>query len=292
MDLFFQQIISGIASGSLYALIALGFTLIYKATDILNFMQGELIMIGAYAGFTCITLLKLSYFSAFLVTLVISGLIGIMLERIFIRSIIRSSITIIIMVTVALGIIFRSMARNIVGDDVYRFPYAFGNNEPIHLGYILITPQSIFIIVISVLIMSLLYSFFKFTRIGKAMRATQQSQKTAKLMGINTGFIYSLTWAINSLLTATTGIMIAPLVGGISPEMGWVAVKGFTAAILGGFTSLPGSVVGGFLLGVLENLSGGYISSSFKDIIVFLILIAALVFKPTGLFGKKSGRKV
>jgi branched-chain amino acid transport system permease protein len=184
----------------------------------------------------------------------------------------------------------QSAARLIWGDDVHPFPPLFDPRVKKVYG-VLITPQNVFVVIIAAGLMLTLFLFFQFTKIGKAMRATQQSLEAASLMGISVKRVFSLSWGISSALGGMTGVLIAPLVG-ISPGMGWIAIKALAAAILGGFNSLPGTIVGGVFLGVVENLAGGYISSAAKDITAFVVLILALVIRPTGFFGLGTVKKV
>ncbi len=279
-----ELLIGGLISGSLYGLIAIGFVLIFKATDVPNFAQGEILMISAYFGYILHSAAKLPYLLVFLLTILFAALFGIFIERIAYRSLIRRPIFSIILATIAVGIILRSGARFVWGDDVYVLPPMF-SISPIALGTVSITPMNLSVLGVSILFIIVLYLFFRFTTLGKAMRATQQNKNAASLMGIRVERIFALTWAISSIFGAVAGIMLAPLIL-ISPDMGWVAIKGFAAAILGGFSSLPGALLGGLILGITETLAGGFISSALKDIVSFVILIGILIVRPSGLLGK------
>lgn len=284
-----QLIISGLTNGSLYALVALGYVLIYKATSVLNFAQGEMVMLGGYLALISYTFLKLPYPVVFLFTIFMAALAGILIERLVYRPMIKSPIFTIIIATIALGSLLRSSVRVAVGDVVLAFP-SFFSPVPLKIGSILISPQNFWIIVLTASFMVILYLYFG-TRMGKAMRATQQKKHIAPLMGINVKKVFSLSWAISSALGGAAGVLMAPLLG-VSPDMGTIAIKAFAAAILGGFTSMPGAIVGGFLLGIIENLAGAYISSAMKDITAFVVLILILMIKPTGLFETFLRRKV
>lgn len=285
-----QQIVSGITSGSIYALIALGFVAIYKATGILNFAQGEFVMIGAYFWLLIYNAFHLPYPLVFLITLLMAAILGMVIERTVSRPLLNAPHMSVVFATVAVGIILRGMVRWIWGPFYYPFPKLF-SNKPIHIAGILVTPQSIWIIVIVLALMLVFYGFFKFTKMGKAMRATAQNRTAASLMGVRVKTVFSMTWAISAVIGAVAGCLLAPLVTA-NPDMGWVIIKAFAASILGGFGSIPGAIVGGFLLGVIENLAGGFISTAFKDVASFLLIIIILVAMPSGLLGGISGKRV
>lgn len=288
--MFYQVILSGIAAGSIYALVALGFVLIYKATDVVNFAQGEMVMLGAYLGVTFYTIMKLPFVAVFVIVLLSTCFYGMLVERAACRPLMKQSVLTIIIATIAVGIMMRSGARLVWGPELWPFPPIM-SRTPIHIGSALITPEGLGIIAIAVAAMSMFYFFFKYTKVGKAMRATSQNQNASALMGVNVKGIFSLTWAISASLGALGGILLAPLQP-VSPNMGFIAIPAFAAAIIGGFESLPGAVIGGFLVGIIQNLSGYYISTVLKDIIAFLLLIAILMVKPSGLFGKALRKRV
>ncbi len=288
--MFLQLVISGLTVGFLYALIGLGFVIIYKATNILNIAQGELVMLGAFIGYTLNIYLKLPFPLLFLSVFVLTALFGILIDFIAFRPLNRAPESTLIMATLAILIIVQSGARLVWGDDVYPFPSVF-NPVARRVGPILITPQNAWLMVIAAGLMAALFLFFQFTKMGKAMRATQQRQETASLMGVSVKRVFSLSWAISSALGGVTGVLVAPLLG-VSPSMGWIGIKAYAAVILGGFNSLPGAVVGGLSLGIIENLAGGYLSSAVKEITAFFVLILVLVIRPTGLLGGKVVKKV
>ncbi len=288
--MFWQQVASGLASGSLYALIAIGFVIIYKATDVVNFYQGEIAMVGAYLGYLMYLHLPLPYGVVVFITLIPGAMLGLILERIAFRTLIQQPVLSMIIATLAVGIILKSLARIIFGPVVYAFPPIF-NREPLSLWSVKITVQSIWILITVTAFMFLLFLFFKFTKIGLGMRATCQDKETTLMMGVSVKGIFSLTWAISSAIGASAGVLLAPLIS-VEPEMGLVAIKAFAAAILGGFHSFPGAVVGSLIIGVVENLAGGYIGSAMKDIVSFIVIILALIFFPGGLFGKPMVKKV
>ncbi len=288
--MFFQVMLSGIAAGSIYALVALGFVLIFKSTDVVNFAQGEMVMLGAYLGVTFFTILKLPFLVVFIIVLGTSSFFGMLVERVACRPLMKQSVLTVIIATIAVGIMMKSGARLIWGPELWPFP-AIMSRKPLQIGSALITPESLGVIAISVAAMAVFYLFFKYSKMGKAMRACSQNQDASALMGVNVRGIFSLAWGISCSLAALGGILLAPLQAP-SPTMGLIAIPAFAAAIIGGFESLPGAVIGGFLVGIIQNLSGFYISSVLKDIIAFLLLIGILMVKPSGLFGKALRKRV
>lgn len=290
MDLLPQLIVSGVAAGCLYALVAIGLVLIYKATDIVNFAQGESVTVGAYMGWLMVSEFNMPYVPAMLVVLVGSALVGVVVERVAYRPLIKSPPFTVILATLAIGLLIVNIIRLIWQDTPRSLPGVL-SAEPLELAGVLITPERLGIMITVVIVVALLMIFFRFSRLGKAMRATAQSQEAASLMGISVPGIFSKTWALGTALGGIAGMLIAPLVG-INTELGGVLIPGFVAAIVGGFTSIPGAIVGGLMVGVLENLGGVYVSSSFKRVTSFVILIAVLMIKPSGLFGKPIRKMV
>jgi branched-chain amino acid transport system permease protein len=275
--------LSGIAAGSIYALVALGFVLIFKATDAVNFAQGEMVMLGAYLGVTFFTILKLPFLVVFIIVLGTSLFFGMLVERVACRPLMKQSVLTVIIATIAVGIMMKSGARLIWGPELWPFP-AIMSRKPLQIGSALITPESLGVIAIAVAAMAVFYLFFKYSKMGK-------NQDASALMGVNVRGIFSLAWGISCSLAALGGILLAPLQAP-SPTMGLIAIPAFAAAIIGGFESLPGAVIGGFLVGIIQNLTGFYISSVLKDIIAFLLLIGILMVKPSGLFGKALRKRV
>lgn len=290
MDLLPQLIVSGIAAGCLYALVAIGLVLIYKATDIVNFAQGESVTVGAYMGWLMVSEFQMPYLPAMGVVLVGSALVGMLVERIAYRPLIKSPPFTVILATLAIGLLITNIIRLIWQDTPRTIPGVL-SAEPLEFGGVLITPERLGIMITVVIVVLMLMAFFRYSKLGKAMRATAQSQEAASLMGISVPGIFSKTWALGSALGGLAGMLIAPLVG-INTELGGVLIPGFVAAIVGGFTSIPGAIVGGLMVGVLENLGGVYVSSSFKRVVSFIILIAVLMIKPSGLFGKPVRKMV
>ena len=290
MDLLPQLIVSGIAAGCLYALVAIGLVLIYKATDIVNFAQGESVTVGAYMGWLMVSEFQMPYLAAMLVVLVGSALVGVVVERVAYRPLIKSPPFTVILATLAIGLLITNIIRLIWQDTPRSIPGML-SAQPLEFAGVLITPERLGIMITVVIVVVLLMVFFRFSRLGRAMRATAQSQEAASLMGISVPGIFSKTWALGTAMGGIAGMLIAPLVG-INTELGGVLIPGFVAAIVGGFTSIPGAIVGGLMVGVLENLGGVFVSSSFKRVTSFVILIAVLMIKPSGLFGKPIRKMV
>ena len=290
MDLLPKLIVSGIAAGCLYSLVAIGLVLIYKATDIVNFAQGESVTVGAYMGWLMVTEFQMPYLPAMVMVLIGSALVGMLVERIAYRPLIKSPPFTVILATLAIGLLITNMIRLVFQDTPRNIPGVL-STEPLEFGGVLITPERLGIMVTVVIVVALLMLFFRYNKLGKAMRATAQSQEAASLMGISVPSIFSKTWALGSALGGIAGMLIAPLVG-INTELGGVLIPGFVAAIVGGFTSIPGAIVGGLMVGVLENLGGVFVSSSFKRVTSFIILIAVLMIRPAGLFGKPPRKMV
>ncbi len=290
LDIVPQLVVSGIAAGALYALVAIGLVLIFKATDIVNFAQGESVTVGAYMGWLFITQLHLPYLLAFLLVVAGSALVGVVVERVAYRPLLKSPPFTVILATLAIGLILKNGIR-LIWQDTPRTISGVFSAEPLEIGNVLITPERLAIVVTVAVVVALLALFFRFSKLGRAMRATAQSQEAASLMGISVPGIFSRTWALGTALGGMAGMLIAPLVG-INTELGDVLIPGFVAAVVGGFTSIPGAIVGGVLVGVLENLAGVFISSSVKQVVPFAVLLTVLMILPSGLFGTPRRKMV
>jgi branched-chain amino acid transport system permease protein len=289
-EILASQVLSGLATGCVYALIALGFVLIFKATDVVNFAQGEFVMVSGFISYTLLIRVGLPYWIVFFITIALSGLMGVILERVVVRPILDAPIFSIVIATIGASTILRSLAGIFYGYDVLPLPTIF-SKDPIRLGVLTFTAMDVGVIGSSLCIMLALYLFFKFTKTGMAMRATAQSQTAARLMGVSVTNIFSLTWAISAAIGGVAGVLIAPIIY-LDPNLGFIGVKAFAGAILGGFGSIPGAIIGGMLLGVLENLSGYFFNAGIKQVSTYILLIAVLVLRPSGLFGAVPIRKV
>jgi branched-chain amino acid transport system permease protein len=285
-----QLIVSGLVLGAIYALIALGYVIIYKATSVVNFAQGEAVMVGAYIALSVYSFMHLPVPLVFAITVAIAALLGVGIERVAYRRLVGAPVISLIIATLAVGLILRNIVRLVFGPNVYPFPPLIAN-RPLRFGGLVTTPQNLLILGVSVACMLLLFAYFRYTKWGKAMRAVSQNGTAAVLMGISVRKVFSMIWALSAGLGALAGVLLAPLLV-VNPDMGWIALKAFVVAILGGFQSLPGAVLGGFALGILENLAGFYIGSAVKDIVAYLVLIAILIVRPTGLFAERTGKRV
>jgi len=290
LEILASQVVSGLATGCVYALIALGFVLIFKATDVVNFAQGEFVMASGFISYTLLIKLGLPYWLVLLVTILLSGFMGVILERVVVRPIMDAPIFSIVIATIGASTVMRSSAGIVYGYDVLPLPTIF-SKDPLRFGVLNFTAMDLGVIGFSLVIMLALYLFFKLTKTGMAMRATAQSQTAARLMGVSVRRIFSLTWAISAAVGGVAGVLIAPIIY-LDPNLGFIGVKAFAGAILGGFGSIPGAIVGGMLLGVIENLSGYFFNAGIKQVSTHILLILVLVVRPIGLFGTAPVRKV
>ncbi len=285
-----QVILSGLATGSIYALVALGLALIYKTTEHVNFAQGEMSMISAFIGFTFFHILGLNLLLSFLLVLIVSAILGVIVERLVIRPAIHAPHFNVFIITLGLSIVMKSIAGFIWSHDDFPYPSIFPD-KTITLGTAIVDMISLGIIGTTLVMMIALYVFFKFTRYGTAMRAVSQSQNAALLMGINVKKSFAMTWAISFLVASFAGILMAPIVF-LSTHMGLVVINGFAAAILGGWGSIPGSILGGMLLGVIDNVAPLYLPSQIKNMVPFMVIFIVLVIRPKGIMGVERFIKV
>lgn len=279
-----QELLAGMAVGSIYALVALGFVLIYKATEVINFAQGEFMMLGAFVAFTLISILNLPFIFALILSLAFMGLFGLLIERIFLRPLLGQPIFTLIMVTFGLSFVIRSAAGLIWTYDHIKFPSPI-SDETFHLGGgVILSSVYTWIIIISLLLIISLTLFFKYTDMGIAMKACGLNQLATLYMGISVKRIFSITWAISAMVAAVAGILLAPVIT-LQVNMGFLGLKAFPAAVIGGFGSIPGAIVGGLIIGVSETFAGIYLPGGIKNIFAHAILILVLMMKPTGIFG-------
>lgn len=291
--MFFQQLINGIALGSTYALIALGYTMVYGIITLINFAHGEIFMAGAFVGLLLVGVFKLNIFVAMILSMVTCMVLGVVIELIAYRPLRKSSRLSALISAIGVSIFLSTLAQMIFGADAKGFPeQAFPVNQ-IHIGDADISTLQLLIIGVSACLMIALEFIVQKTKIGKAMRATSEDYNTAALMGINVNVVISFTFALGSALAAAGGVLVGLLFNAVSFNMGLMAgLKAFAAAVLGGIGSIPGAMLGGLLLGVTEVLgvAAGY--SSYRDAIAFAILVLVLLVRPTGLLGRKIQKKV
>lgn len=292
MHQFVQQLINGVSLGSIYALIALGYTMIYGILKLINFAHGDVYMLGAYIGFFCTSMLKLSFLPSILVAMAGTALAGMIIERVAYRPM-RNAPRIAILIT-AIGVsFFLENAMILFASPQPRtFPAVFSATV-YHFGALVINSQQIVILVSAIVLMIALTYIVNYTKIGKAMRAVSFDADAARLMGINIDFVISMTFALGSALAGAGGVLVGIYYNSIEPLMGMVpGIKAFVAAVLGGIGIIPGAMMGGIILGVVEALVSGFLSSTFRDAAAFAILIIILLYKPQGLLGKNVREKV
>jgi branched-chain amino acid transport system permease protein len=289
---FLQQLINGISLGSIYALIALGYTMVYGIIKLINFAHGDVYMIGAFIGFFCIRFLNLPLLPALLIAMVGCGILGVLIERIAYKPL-RYAPRIAALIT-AIGVSFlleNVMIRG-VGADVKTFP-ADLTSTTIKLGPLFVNSQQLTILAITITLMLSLTFVVKNTKIGKAMRAVSADANAARLMGIDVDNTISFTFLLSGALAGAAGVLVGIYYNSINPLMGMVpGMKAFIAAVFGGIGIIPGAMLGGYFIGVIESLVSGYGSSLYKDAVVYALLIVILLVKPSGLLGKNVKEKV
>lgn len=293
MEVFIQQVVSGLATGGIYASLALALVMIYQATDVVNFAQGELAMFSTYIA---LTLLKagLPYWGAFLATVVVAFAGGVLIERVVIRPVENAPILTIVIVTLGLLVIANSVAGWIWTYIQKPFPSPFPG-KPLRIGTVVFGAHDLGEIAITLVMLLLLFLFFRYTPLGLAMRAAAQNPVSSRLSGIRVGWMLALGWGLAAVFGAVAGMMVAPILTLEPNMMGGIQIYAFAAATLGGFTSPVGAVVGGFLVGVIENLVGTYvwfIGTELKLTVALAMIIIVLLVKPSGLFGRAHARRV
>jgi branched-chain amino acid transport system permease protein len=288
---FLQQLVSGLALGCIYGLIALGFVLIYKATEVINFAQGDLMMLGGFVAYTYITIVGFNYWLGFLLAVLTMGLVGMAIERFVIRPILGFPLFSIIMVTIGLGFLLRSLAGMIWGTDDLKIEAPFSQGV-LRIGELVLAYDKLSVIVVTVILIAILFLFFNRTRLGTAMRATSENMLAAYYMGIPVKRIVSLVWAISAMVAGVAGVLLAPITFVHSNVGLALGLKAFPAAVLGGFGSIPGALVGGLIIGVVEAMAGFYLPQGWKDVAPYIILLLVLLLRPEGLFGALGRKKV
>ncbi|NDB11642.1 MAG: branched-chain amino acid ABC transporter permease [Betaproteobacteria bacterium] len=287
-----QLLISGAAIGCIYALIALGFVLIYKATEVVNFAQGDLMMLGAFVAFSFSSLMGLGFWAALPLTLIVMALFGAIFDRLLLRPIIGMPGFSAVMVTIAAGFAMRGIASMIPGwgTDTHSFRAPW-SEEVLRWGELVVSTDHLAILVLTALLCMLLYAFFKGTRVGIAMQAASQNQLAAYYMGIPVRRINSLIWGIAAGVAGLAAVLLAPITF-VHNNMGFIGIKAFPAAVVGGFGSIPGAIVGGLVIGWVEAFAGFYLPEGFKDIAAYVVVLMVLMVKPSGIFGQMRRKKV
>lgn len=291
---FFSQIINGLGIGSIYALVALGYSMVYGIVQLINFAHGDIIMVGAYMVFVFLVSMGLPIWFAVLGSILFCGIAGVVIERVaYHRLLVQNAPRISLLITaIGVSIFLQNLFQLIFGSDSKSMPKMF-SYAPLRLGGLEITSSTVLNIVVSVIMMVGLQVLVGKTRVGKAMRATSEDAGAAKLMGINTNSVIAFTFGVGSALAAVGAVLYCNTYPQIKPVMGGLlGLKAFVAAVLGGIGSIPGAMLGGYLLGIAESLTNAYISSNLTDAVVFGILIIVLLVKPTGVLGKNEREKV
>jgi branched-chain amino acid transport system permease protein len=289
---FLQLVISGVAQGCIYGLIALGFVLIYKATETVSFVQGELMMLGAFGGLACMTMLNFPFWLSVACSIVAMAAFGVLLERLVIRPILGQPAFSIVMLTIGIGYVARGLITMIpgIGTETHTLPVPY-KDEIWKVGTLVLNVEQMVVIAATTLLCGLLFAMFKYSKMGIAMQASSQNQLAAYYMGIPVKRINGLVWGLASAVAAIAGLLLAPITF-VHANMGFIGLKAFPAAVVGGFGSLPGAIVGGLIIGIVESLAGFYAPDGIKDIAAYVVVLIMLMVKPSGLFGEKLRKKV
>ena len=288
---FLQTIVSGIAVGSSYALMGIAMVIIYRASEVPNFAQGEMALVTSYFTFMLLDQYGFPYHVAFPAALFFSVLLGFFLEFAILRRAKEPNILGMIIITIGIEMLLMGLVSWKFGADPQTMSFPISPYDSIAFGEVFISGLEMLTLVVALIIMIVLFLFFRFSKLGVAMKATQQNNTAARIMGIRTNRILMVTWGISSLVGCVAGLLISPII--MSPFMMWdPLLKGFAAAVLGGMTSLPGAVFGAYMLGIIENLFGGYVSIEFKSAVAFAVIVLVLCIKPSGLFARHYVKKV
>jgi branched-chain amino acid transport system permease protein len=289
---FLQLVISGIAQGCIYGLIALGFVLIYKATETVSFAQGDLMMLGAFMGLAGMTMLGFPFWAAVLAAITAMAVFGVLLERIVIRPILGQPAFSIVMLTIGIAYVARGLITMIpnIGTETHTLPVPY-KDQIWKLGALVLNVEQMVVIAATAVLCAGLFAMFKYSKLGMAMQASSQNQLAAYYMGIPVKTLNGLVWGLAAAVAAIAGLLLAPITF-VHANMGFIGLKAFPAAVVGGFTSLPGAIVGGLVIGIVESLSGFYLPNGFKDTAPYVVVLIMLMVKPNGLFGEKLRKKV
>jgi branched-chain amino acid transport system permease protein len=290
LQVFAQLTANGIAVGAIYALVALGIVLIYKATEVLNFAHGDLLVVSAFTAWGLITVVGLSFWLALPVTVAIAALLAYGLDALVIRRIAGQPQFAGVMLTIALAFMIRGLVSMGFGPESRNYPTPW-TNQTTHIGGLVITDLQLVILGFALAVTAVLFLFFRHTRLGVAMQASSQNQLAAYLNGVRVKRVNSLVWALAGATAAVAGVLLAPITL-VDISLWFVTLKALAALVLGGFGSIPGAIVGGLLIGLIEQYAGVYMPQGSKDIVAYLVLIAVLIIRPRGLLGEAHGRRV
>ena len=289
---FLQLVIGGIAQGCIYGLIALGFVLIYKATETVSFAQGELMMLGAFFGLAAMTLMGFPFWLAVPCAIAGMAVFGLVLETAVIRPILGQPAFSIVMLTIGIGYVARGLITMIpgIGTETHTLGVPY-KDQVWNAGGLVLNVEQMVVIAATAVLCALLYAVFRYSKIGIAMQAASQNQLAAYYMGIPVKRLNGLVWALAAAVAAIAGLLLAPITF-VHSNMGFVGLKAFPAAVVGGFGSLPGAIVGGLIIGIAESLAGFYLPEGFKDTAPYILVLLMLMIKPNGLFGERLRKKV
>jgi branched-chain amino acid transport system permease protein len=288
---FLQMLASGIAVGSSYALMGLAMVIIYKTSEVVNFAQGEMALISIFMTYMVLEFYGFPFYLAFPGALVFAVLLGFLLEFAVLRRAKEPNVLGMIIITIGLEMILMGIVSWKFGADPKTMPFPIGPYNSVSLGGIFVSSLEVLTFFVALIVMIVLFLFLRYSKLGIAMKATQQNPTAARLMGIRTNRILMFTWGLSSLVGCVAGLLIAPTT--MQPYMMWdPMLKGFSAAVLGGMTSLPGAIFGAYAVGIIENIFGGYVSIEFKSVVAFVIIVLVLCFRPSGLFARHYVKKV
>ena len=287
-----QLVISGIAQGCIYGLIALGFVLVYKATETVSFAQGDLMMMGAFCGLALMTVMGFPFWLAVPSAVLAMASFGMLTERLVIRPILGQPAFSIVMLTIGIGYVARGAITMlpVIGTETHTLPVPY-KDAIVNVGGLVINIEQMVVIGATAVLCAALFALFRYSKLGIAMQASSQNQLAAYYMGIPVQRLNGLVWGLAAGVAAIAGLLLAPITF-VHANMGLIGLKAFPAAVVGGFGSLPGAIVGGLIIGVVESLSGFYLPEGFKDVMAYVVVLIMLMLKPNGLFGEKLRKKV
>ena len=286
------MLLAGVAQGCVYALVALGFVLIYKATETVNFAQGDLMMLGGFFALTASVIMGWPYWATILFAVAAMAAVGMLIERIVLRPVLGQPAFTVVMITIGVGYVLRGVVTMVPGwgTDTFTFPTPFADGT-FDVVEVIFAVQQVAVIVMTAALVAVLYVFFRFSKLGVAMQATSQNQLAAAYMGIPVRRVNMMIWGLSAGVAAFAGILLAPVTF-VHSNMGFIGLKAFPAAVVGGFGSVPGAIVGGLIIGVVEAFAGRYMPEGFKDIAAYVVVLAVLLVKPSGIFGETARKNV
>jgi branched-chain amino acid transport system permease protein len=285
-------LIGGLTSGALYALVALGIVLVYKATGTINFAHGEFLMIAGFLAYTLYVILGMPYLVAMVGAVILGFALGAVAERVAFRPLMRANMVSLVLATVGMSFILKGAGRSLWGGrgDYLAFPPLL-SPDPIIIGDIILVPQQLVVLAGAAIVMSIFALFFRLTRVGKTMQATADNPKAARLVGVRVEQVHMLAFGVGAAVAGAAAVLMAPITL-LYPDIGFsLFIKGFAAAVLGGLNSMPGALLGGLIIGVIESLAGGYIGTSFLEVSAFVVIMVTLIFRPSGLLGSITVRR-